>query len=138
MNSVKSGHPRFYELTRAEEDLHERKNRDYAGGGKPTGNFDRNAAIMSLYPGFPINTNYGIALVQMLKQFDAAMWLLCTGRKGEIEDVPERLGDVSVYAKLARLMYEEEQLSVREPGNSSRDSGAAREYQKSIPVNRVG
>lgn len=104
-----SGHPRFHELTQLESDLHNRKNADYAGGGKPTGNFDRCAAIMALYPEFPYDTNYGIAMVQMLKQLDAALWLLCRRKQGDIEGVPERLGDVSIYAKLARLMYEEAQ-----------------------------
>lgn len=103
----RAGHPRFYELTKAEEDMHSRKNADYAGGGKATGNFDRCAAIMALYPNFPVHTNYGIALVQMLKQLDAGMWLLNTNREGAVEGVVDRLGDISIYAKLARIMYEE-------------------------------
>lgn len=104
---MKHGHPRFYQLTRAEEELHERKNKDYAMGGDPMGNFKRQAAIMALYPNFPKDTAHGVALYNMLKQLDAAMWLLNTNREGEVEGVAERLGDVSVYAKLARIAYEE-------------------------------
>lgn len=103
----KHGHPRFYDLTRVEEDLHSRKNKDYAGGGRPMGNFERVAQILRLYPGFDPATAYGVGIVYMLKQFDAMMWLLATKREGEIEGISDRLGDMSVYAKLIRIMYEE-------------------------------
>lgn len=101
------GHPRFYELTALEEDLHSRKNEDYAGGGKPMGNFERVSAFLAMFPGFPLDTPHGVALVYMLKQLDAALWLLATKREGKVEGVAERLGDIGVYAKLARIMYEE-------------------------------
>jgi len=101
------GHPRFYELTRAEEDLHSRKNEDYAGGGPPMGNFERVAKFFSMYPGFSLDTPHGVAIVYFMKQLDAALWLLATKREGKVEGVAERLSDLSVYAKLARIMYEE-------------------------------
>lgn len=103
----KYGHPRFFELTRAEEELHSRKNKDYAGTGDPMGNFNRAAAILKLYPTFPADTNYGVAMIYMLKQFDAAMNLMAERREGQVEGVAERLGDISVYTKLVRIMYEE-------------------------------
>jgi len=103
----RNGHPRFYELTKHEEDMHSRKNSDYAGGGRPMGNFERVSQILKLYPGFPLDTPYGVSIVYTLKQFDAAMWLLCTGREGQVEGIADRLGDISVYAKLIRIMYEE-------------------------------
>jgi len=102
------GHPRFYELTQLEIDLHSRKNADYAGEGSPLGNFERVSQILSLYPGFPVDTTYGVAIVYMLKQFDAALHLISTGREGKTEGVGDRLGDISVYAKLIRVMYEED------------------------------
>lgn len=102
-----AGHPRFYELTRAEEDLHSRKNADYAGGGPPMGNFERVSKLLAMYPNFPLNTPHGVAIVYMLKQLDAALWLLATGREGKTEGIGDRLGDIGVYAKLARIMYEE-------------------------------
>lgn len=101
------GHPRFYELSSAENDLHSRKNRDYAGGGVPMGNFERVAKFLEMYPGFPLATPFGVGIVYMLKQLDAAMWLLATKREGQVEGVAERLGDIGVYAKLVRIMYEE-------------------------------
>lgn len=106
--ALRAGHPRFYDLTRAEEELHSRKNADYAGAGhNPMGNFDRVSRILALYPGFPLNSAYGVGIVFMMKQLDAALWLLATGREGAVEGVAERLGDISVYAKLIRIMYEE-------------------------------
>ena len=107
------GHPRFYELTEGENDLHNRKNKDYAGKGDKMGNFNRVAAILSLYPGFPLNKNYGVAMHWLLKQFDAAMNLMAENREGEIEGVCSRLGDVSVYAKIVQIMYEESRQGVQ-------------------------
>lgn len=106
----KHGHPRFFELTRAEEELHSRKNKDYASTGHPMGNFDRVSALLRQYPGFPYDTNYGVAFIYMLKQLDAALHLISERREGEVEGVAERLGDISVYAKLIRIMYEDREL----------------------------
>ncbi len=107
------GHPRFYELTGHEEDMHSAKNRDYAGGGRPMGNFERVAKFLEMYPGFPFATPAGVGIVYMMKQLDAAMWLLCTGREGEVEGIADRLGDISVYAKLIRIMHEEAEVAKR-------------------------
>lgn len=106
---MKSGHPRFYELTAHEADLHDRKNRDYTGGaGDPLGNFNRCAKIMNLYPGFPIHSPAGMAAAFLLKQFDAVMWAMSQGHETKIESVADRLGDISVYAKLWRIILEED------------------------------
>ncbi len=102
-----SGHPRFYELCEIEAKLHSIKNEDYAGGGPPMGNFERVSKFFSMYPGFPLDTPHGVAIVYLMKQLDAALWLLATNREGKVESVAERLGDLSVYSKLARIMYEE-------------------------------
>lgn len=101
------GHPRFYKLTATENDLHSRKNSDYAGGGPPMGNFERVAKLLQMYPGLPVATPYGVGIVYALKQLDAALWLLSTNREGAVEGVADRLGDIGVYAKLIRIMYEE-------------------------------
>ncbi len=116
------GHPRFYELLKAEGELHNRKNKDYAGKGDKMGNFNRTAAILALYPGFPLDKNYGVAMHWMLKQFDAAMNLMAEQREGEVEGVADRLGDVSVYAKLIRIMYEEAQAAVKSE-DATKNSG---------------
>lgn len=108
-NKVQHGHPRFYELTALEEDLHSRKNEDYAGGGSPMGNFERVSAFLAQYPNFPVATPHGTAIVYMMKQLDAALWLIANNKKGNIEGVAERFGDIGVYAKIIRILYEESQ-----------------------------
>lgn len=102
-----AGHPRFKELTIEELALHDAKNADYTHGGDPLGNFNRVAAILALYPGLDLGRASIVALVYMLKQLDAILWMLAKGYEGKIETVGTRLGDVSVYAKLARILEEE-------------------------------
>lgn len=102
----KHGHPRFYELTRDEEELHSVKNRDYAQGGDPLGNFHRVSAILKVW-GFDIPPSL-VALIFALKQQDAAMWMLSQGYEGEVEGVDLRLRDDHTYKKIARILLEEE------------------------------
>jgi len=101
------GHPMFYELTQEEIELHSVKNKDYAQGGDPLGNFKRVSAIKKLYPGFPWESPIGVALGYMLKQLDAAFWMLSQGYEGEVENVDTRLRDVHVYTKIARILNKE-------------------------------
>ena len=103
-----SAHPRFYELTREEEELHSAKNADYRSDTNPTANFDRVAAWMALYPKMNWATSYGVALVYAMKQQDAALSLMERGVEGGVENVDTRLRDVHVYYKLARILYEQE------------------------------
>lgn len=106
--NIHLGHPRFHEILQEMADLHNRKNHDYAAGGKPTGNFDRVSSLLTRYPGFPVATPYGVAMVYLLKQLDAALWLLSQKHESQTgEDVGQRLRDVACYAVLAELMYEE-------------------------------
>jgi hypothetical protein len=102
------GHPDFYTITQDELSLHSAKNKDYAQGGDPLGNFHRVSEIKKLYPGFPWDSPTGVALGYMLKQLDAAFWMLAKGYEGEVEDVDTRLRDVHVYTKLARILHREE------------------------------
>jgi hypothetical protein len=101
------GHPDFIALTLEELDLHSKKNRDYSFGGNPLGNFTRVAAILSNYPNLKLNDPTIVALVYLFKQLDAVLWLLNTDREGQVEGVDERLKDIHVYAKLARILYKE-------------------------------
>jgi hypothetical protein len=102
------GHPHFINLTLDELDLHNRKNKDYAKGGDPLGNFNRVANILAQYPNFPIHKPIGVAIVYMLKQLDAAMWMLSQGYEGEVEGVDERLTDIHVYGKIERCILKDE------------------------------
>jgi hypothetical protein len=101
------GHPAFRKLSLEEMQLHSDKNHDYASGGNPLGNFQRVAQIKSMYTGFPDATPVGVALTYLLKQLDAVMWGLAKGIKHRVEGYGPRLQDVSVYARLARIMIEE-------------------------------
>jgi len=101
------GHPEFTNLTLDELDLHSRKNKDYAAGGNPLGNFVRVANILSNYPNLKLNDPTIVALVYMFKQLDATLWLLNGSREGTVEGIDDRLKDIHVYAKLARILYKE-------------------------------
>ena len=98
------GHPDFVPLTLEEMDLHSRKNRDYAGGGDPLGNFRRVSAILMQYPGLELTPDV-VALVYALKQVDAILWMKCQNREGEVEGIEDRAQDVHVYLKLFRILF---------------------------------
>jgi hypothetical protein len=105
------GHPRFYDLLRDIGELHNKKNFDYADGGDqgPLGNFRRIASIKELYPPtFEWATPTGVALTYMLKQLDAALMLLTTGKTSKTgEGMSERLRDIAIYALLSIILNEE-------------------------------
>lgn len=102
------GHPKFIPDTIEEMALHSRKNHDYARGGSPLGNFERRAAFYRRYPGLDLGNPVVVALVDAMKQFDAALWMLSQKYEGAVEGIGARLGDVSVYTKLARILNEEQ------------------------------
>ena len=99
------GHADFNPMTLKEMKLHSEKNYDYAAGGDPLGNFNRVASILAMYKGLSLSDPTVIALVYAMKQVDAALWMLSQKREGKIEDVNSRLGDVSVYVKLAMILH---------------------------------
>ena len=107
-NGEYHGHTDFYKLTAEEVALYSAKNRDYTLGGDPLGNFNRVSTIKKLYPGMPWNSPTGVALGYMLKQLDAAFWMLANNYEGEVENVDTRLIDVHVYAKIARILHKGE------------------------------
>jgi len=109
----KYGHLRFYELTKEEEELHSKKNRDYAQGGDPLGNFRRVASILSLYPGLDLSNPVVVSIVYALKQWDAAVWSIAKGYSPQIDSRTERFQDDSIYKKLAIILDEEETVLER-------------------------
>ena len=109
------GHPDFYTMTEQELKLHSEKNKDYAQGGDPLGNFKRVAHILSAYD-LDLSKPEVVAIVYMMKQLDAALWMLSQGYEGEVESVDTRLQDVHVYAKLARILHTELKDRVRVEG----------------------
>jgi hypothetical protein len=102
-----NGHPRFVELSVDEMKLHSDKNHDYAAGGDPLGNFKRMAVMLAQYPGLNLSDPAVVALVCAVKQIDACLWLKSNGHNANFEGVAERLMDIAVYAKLARILEDE-------------------------------
>lgn len=85
-------------------ELHDKKNRNYAGGGSPLGNFQRVASIMSNYPNIP-HGNPASALVGMvLKQIDNVLWAMNTGRFYSEASIDEHLADIAVYMVILRCI----------------------------------
>lgn len=106
------GHQGFIPITISEMELHSQKNHDYSHGGKATGNFDRVATIIALYPGLDLSKPQNIAVVYMLKQLDAALWLECQGHTAVVQGQDERWEDVSVYAKIIRLLLADANMPI--------------------------
>lgn len=103
-----NGHPEFIPLLVELMALHSKKNHDYAGGGDPLGNFNRVAGMLACYQGkFPYDSPQGVAMIYMLKQVDAVLWMMSQGTVAEVEGLDSRLADISVYANLARCMERE-------------------------------
>lgn len=100
-----TGHPDFYKMTEEEICLHDQKNRDYAQGGDPLGNFKRVSAVLKIW-GHDISPEM-VALIYMMKQLDCVMWMESHGYEGKVEGIDQRLTDVHVYAKLARILHKE-------------------------------
>ena len=98
------GHPMFYEILEGLADLHSRKNHDYASGGDPLGNFKRRATFYAMYPGLDLSDPTVIALVDSMKQLDAALWFLSNKHTPMVEGKSDRLRDVAVYAVIAMVL----------------------------------
>src|SRR5882762_955130 len=79
------GHPHFVELLAEAAKLHSDKNHDYAVGGNTLGNFERVAAILSLYPNLPLKNRTVVMILYMLKQFDAVMWSFSQNIEAKVE-----------------------------------------------------
>lgn len=83
--------------------LHSEKNRDYALGGDPFGNFIRVSSFFAQYPGLSLSDPAIVALIYMFKQVDAVLWALSQGHDQE-ESVDARWPDVVVYAGIIEIM----------------------------------
>lgn len=103
------GHKDFIPMALEEIKLHSYKNYDYAFGGKPTGNFDRVAEILAMYPGLKLRSAPVVAIVYLLKQLDSALWLQANGHSAKVEGAAERWMDIAVYAKLISILDKEDQ-----------------------------
>jgi hypothetical protein len=94
----------YEELTLKELELYRAKNKDYTKGGSPFGNFERVSSILSLYPKLKLSNPQVVAMVYLMKQLDASLWMMSEGYEGTVENIDTRLTDVHVYSKIARLL----------------------------------
>ena len=94
----------YEQLTMEELALYQSKNKDYTQGGPVYGNFERVSAIFALYPNLKLSDPRVVCLAYLMKQLDATLWMLNQGYEGEVENIDTRLQDVSVYAKICRLL----------------------------------
>lgn len=101
------GHPRFYEIQEELAQLYSDKNHDYAVGGDPLGNFKRRGVIYSLYPGLDLSDPEVVAIVDLMKQLDAALWFLSNKHKAKVEGKRGRMKDVAVYSVIDMILEEE-------------------------------
>ena len=104
---------RFHELLAEIERLHAAKNFDYAGGGQqgPLGNFNRGSALIRAYPASESwSQPSGVAITYMLKQFDAALILMTTGKTSRTgEGLRQRWLDIACYAIIIMQLLEQEE-----------------------------
>ena len=100
------GHPDYLKLTEDELKLHSAKNRDYATGGDPLGNFKRVSDMLTKW-GYSI-TPRDTAFIFLMKQLDAVGNMLGQEYEGQTESIDGRLMDISVYAKLMIILGKEE------------------------------
>ena len=108
-----NGHPDFVPTIMKEIALHSKKNHDYASGGNPLGNFNRVAKVLEMYPNLKLSNPAVVALVYMMKQLDAVLWMLSNGHTAQVEGIAERMQDVSVYSKLVPIINKEYTESVQ-------------------------
>jgi hypothetical protein len=99
-----NGDPDFIPMTIDEIRLYSDKNHDYTHGGDPLSNGTRVANILAQYPGLKPSKPVVVWVIYLLKQLDAALWLLSQGHETVVEGQDERWRDVSVYAKIIRLV----------------------------------
>lgn len=106
------GHPQFNPLLIELATLHSQKNADYAGEGGPLGNFTRVAKLLEMYPIFsnPQYRRAKVAILYILKQFDAVMNALSEDRELKTDSILTRVDDMVVYWTLVRIMIEEEDV----------------------------
>lgn len=107
MEKKKHGHPRIYEILEELGELHSKKNYDYAAGDDPLGDFKRRATIFGLYPGLDLSDPAVVALTDLMKQLNAALWFYSNKHKAKVEGKRGRMRDVSVYSMINMVLEEE-------------------------------
>jgi hypothetical protein len=95
--------------------LHDRKNKNYAGGGSPLGNFHRVANMMRSYPNLRQGDPATAVIGMVVKQIDNILWAMNTERFYSETSVDEHLADISVYMTILRCLRSDNQpLTMKE------------------------
>ena len=101
MSTQHRGHPRFYELLKVIEDLHDRKNSNYSKDADPLSNLRQSESF-----GIPA---YLGCLVRMSDKW-SRLQELAKGKKDEVgESFTDTLMDMAVYSLLDIILFEEMQ-----------------------------
>lgn len=94
----KRGHPRFYELIEAMQDLHDRKNANYAQDSNPLSNFEECEK-------FGVPAEIG-TMVRMSDKWCRLVELM-KGKKDEVgESIKDTLMDLAVYCLIEIILIE--------------------------------
>lgn len=95
---MRRGHPRFYELLKVMEDLHDRKNSNYAEDNNPLSNFEECEK-------FGVPAHMG-TMVRMSDKWSRLTQLI-KGKKDAVgESVKDTLMDMAVYCLLLIILIE--------------------------------
>jgi len=105
----KHGHRRVYEILEELAQLHSDKNYDYAAGGDPLGDFKRRATIFALYPGLDLSDPAVVALTDLMKQLNAALWFYSNKHEAKVEGKRGRMRDVALYSTINMVLEEEKE-----------------------------
>lgn len=105
MSTAHHGHPRFYELLRQIEDLHDRKNANYARDDDPLSNFRQ-------CEGFGVPAYLG-CLVRMSDKWSRVQEL-AKGKQDLVgEAITDTLMDLAVYSLICIILLEEQMKNVQ-------------------------
>lgn len=97
-----AGHSKFRPLLQEIAELHDKKNKQYASGEDPLGNFKRGAQACKSFFNEEIQSNIfklemAYATILAYKQIDGAMQILSLNKKGTPDSLAEKLRDVITY-----------------------------------------
>lgn len=111
LSKKRPGHPRFYQLLEQIGDLHDRKNKNYSKDSNPLSNLRQCESF-----GIPA---YLGALVRLSDKW-ARIQELAKGKKDLVgESFTDTLMDMSVYALLCIILYEEQEALSKTPQKAS-------------------
>lgn len=101
------GHPKFTKILLEIWMLHLRKNRQYASGINPLGNFDRCGAMTAKLFKPEINKSLAICLAYMSKQIDGVIEMVGESKKDCPDELKDKLMDIACYTIIAMILNEE-------------------------------